>query len=52
MLGTSPFIGAAQFGRKAYENRKMFFYRYAVSISVGITSEVEMEETYSVEKNV
>ncbi|MBC8521784.1 MAG: hypothetical protein H8D26_07345 [Methanomicrobia archaeon] len=26
MLGTSPFIGAAQFGRKAYEYRKMFFY--------------------------
>jgi hypothetical protein len=26
MLGTSPFIGAAQFGRKAYEYRRMFFY--------------------------
>jgi hypothetical protein len=26
MLGTSPFIGAAQFGRKAYEYRQMFFY--------------------------
>jgi len=26
MLGTSPFIGAAQFGRKAYEYRKMFFH--------------------------
>lgn len=26
MLGTSPFIGAAQFGRKAYEYRKTFFY--------------------------
>jgi len=26
MLGTSPFIGAGQFGRKAYEYRKMFFY--------------------------
>lgn len=26
MLGTSPFIGAGQFGRKAYEYRTMFFY--------------------------
>jgi hypothetical protein len=26
MLGTSPFIGAGQFGRKAYEYRKQFFY--------------------------
>ena len=26
MLGTSPFIGAGQFGRKAYEYRKLFFY--------------------------
>lgn len=26
MLGTSPFIGAGQFGRKAHEYRKMFFY--------------------------
>jgi hypothetical protein len=73
MLGTSPFIGAAQFGRKAYEYRRMFFYnesnmkklfiksalldvkfiyRYVASISVGITSEVEMEEMYSVAKNV
>lgn len=26
MLGTSPFIGAGQFGRKSYEYRKMFFY--------------------------
>ncbi|MBE0516304.1 MAG: hypothetical protein IBX41_02780 [Methanophagales archaeon] len=26
MLGTSPFIGAGQFGRKAYEYRKKFFY--------------------------
>ena len=73
MLGTFPFIGAAQFGRKAYEYRKMFFnnesnmkklfiksalldvkfiYNYAVSISVGITSEAEMEATYSVTKNV
>lgn len=26
LLGTSPFIGAAQFGRKAYEYRKKFFY--------------------------
>jgi hypothetical protein len=48
MLGTSPFIRAAQLGRKAYEYRKMFFYKYAVSISVGITSEAEMEETYLV----
>lgn len=71
MLGIFLFIGAAQFGRKAYEYRKMFFYnesnmkwlfikstlldvkfiyRYAVSISIGITSEAEMEETYSVAK--
>jgi hypothetical protein len=26
MLGTSPFIGAAQFGRKAYDYRRLFFY--------------------------
>ena len=73
MLGTSPFIGAVPFCRKAYEYRRMFFYnesnmkrlfiksalldvkfiyKYAVSISVGITSEAEMEETYSVAKNV
>ena len=26
MLGTSPFIGAGQFGRKSYEYRKKFFY--------------------------
>ena len=26
MLGTSPFIGAAQFGRKSHEYRMKFFY--------------------------
>jgi len=26
MLGTSPFIGAGQFGMDAYEYRKQFFY--------------------------
>jgi hypothetical protein len=26
MLGTSPFIGAGQFRKKAYEYRKKFFY--------------------------
>lgn len=26
MIGTSPFIGAAQFGRKAYDYRRLFFY--------------------------
>ncbi|MCW3134070.1 MAG: hypothetical protein N2V78_07080 [Methanophagales archaeon] len=36
---------------KPTESLFKFIYRYAVSITVGIASDAEMEETYSVAKN-